>query len=60
MDMPLTHDDPMEDIGRNDSANWTFGEVVARRLSRRAALGGLAATALAGTLSPLAARPAAA
>jgi len=56
MDRPLCHDDPIEDIGRNDSENPTFGAIVAARLSRRAALGLLASTAL----SPLATRPAAA
>lgn len=56
----LHHDDPLDDIGRNDSGNPTFGEVVARRLSRRGTLGMLASTALAGALAPLASRQAAA
>ncbi|TXL72324.1 PhoX family phosphatase [Vineibacter terrae] len=60
MDSPLCHDDPVEDTGRNDSGNPTFSDIVAARLSRRAMLGTLASTALAGALAPLAPRPAAA
>ncbi|TWS95694.1 PhoX family phosphatase [Reyranella sp. CPCC 100927] len=56
MDRPLCHDDPIDDIGRNDSANPTLGDIVTARLSRRAALGLLASTAL----SSVAARPASA
>jgi secreted PhoX family phosphatase len=55
---PLRHHDPVEDIGRNDSGNPAFESVVAARLSRRAAMGMLASTALAGTVAPLASRPA--
>ncbi len=58
--MDLSHDDPVEDIGRNPSANPAFGEIVALRLSRRAALRALASTAVAGVLAPQAARESAA
>ncbi len=58
--MDLSHDDPVEDIGRNRSANPTFGEIVSTRLSRRVTLRALASTAVAGALAPLAPRGAAA
>jgi hypothetical protein len=60
MDGTIDHRDPIEDVGRNDSPNPTFAGIVAARLSRRAALGLLGSTALAGALTPLAARPSAA
>src|SRR5262245_55929425 len=56
--MDLSHDDPVEDIGRNDSGNPIFGEIVAARLSRRTALRALASTVVVGALAPIAARPA--
>src|SRR5262249_28371750 len=56
----LSHQDAIEDIGRNDSGNPTFDEVVAARLSRRTALRALASTAIVGALVPMASRPAAA
>lgn len=60
MESRLGHDDPIEDVGRNDSGNPTFEDVLAARLSRRGALGFLASTALGGALTPLGATPAAA
>ncbi len=44
-----------EDVGANDSANPTMGDIIAERLSRRDLIGGLlAVTALSATASPLA------
>ncbi|GLK57494.1 secreted PhoX family phosphatase [Methylopila capsulata] len=42
-----------ENVGRNDSANPTLGEIIAARFSRREMMrGALAATAIAATISP--------
>ncbi len=44
-----------EDIGRNDAANPTMGDIINKRFSRRGFLqGALAVTAIASTVSPLA------
>ncbi|QQS14829.1 MAG: PhoX family phosphatase [Rhodospirillales bacterium] len=43
----LRHDDPVDDIGRNPTTGPRFGDIVARRLSRRGALGAIAAAAVA-------------
>jgi hypothetical protein len=59
----LRFDDPIDDRGRNPTANDSLVEVATRRLSRRGALRGataLAAAATTGTLAGVLPRPAAA